>query len=108
MILAWYPLNHGTNVQICYCKRPLSLASLASSPIGGAKGGCAAGLFSQRGNNVGALRRQWRIEHFAAMILRQTRKNRPALGGAVDKLGWVRYTIDEKGTTSKAVPLMLG
>ena len=25
-------------------------------------------------------------------------------GGAVDKRGWVRYTIDEKGTTSKAVP----
>ena len=25
-------------------------------------------------------------------------------GGAVDKTGWVRYTIDEKGTTSKAVP----
>ena len=31
-------------------------------------------------------------------------KNRPAEGGAVDKTGWVRYTIDEKGTTSKAVP----
>ena len=31
-------------------------------------------------------------------------KNRPAEGGAVDKRGWVRYTIDEKGTTSKAVP----
>ncbi len=30
--------------QICNCKRPLRLASLASSPIGGAKGGCAAGL----------------------------------------------------------------
>ena len=31
-------------------------------------------------------------------------KNRPAEGRAVDKTGWVRYTIDEKGTTSKAVP----
>ena len=31
-------------------------------------------------------------------------KNRPAEGRAVDKRGWVRYTIDEKGTTSKAVP----
>ena len=31
-------------------------------------------------------------------------KNRPAEGGAVDKTVWVRYTIDEKGTTSKAVP----
>ena len=31
-------------------------------------------------------------------------KNRPAEGWAVDKPGWVRYTIDEKGTTSKAVP----
>ena len=28
----------------------------------------------------------------------------PGFGGAVDKMGRVRYTIDEKGTTSKAVP----
>jgi len=28
----------------------------------------------------------------------------PGFGGAVDKMGWVRYTINEKGTTSKAVP----
>ena len=28
--------------QTCHCKRPLSLASLASSPRVGAKGGCAA------------------------------------------------------------------
>ena len=36
--------NQRTNVQTCRCLRPLSLASLASSPIGGAKGGCAAGF----------------------------------------------------------------
>ena len=36
--------NQCTNVQTCRCLRPLSLASLASSPIGGAKGGCAAGF----------------------------------------------------------------
>ncbi len=29
---------------ICHCKHPLSPASLASSPIGGAKGGYAAGF----------------------------------------------------------------
>ena len=34
--------NQRTNTQICHCKRPLSLATLASSPKGGAKGGCAA------------------------------------------------------------------
>ncbi len=36
--------NHDTNVQTCHCKRPLRLALLASSPKGGAKGGCAAGV----------------------------------------------------------------
>ena len=36
--------NHGTNVQTCHCLRPLRLATLASSPKGGAKGGCAAVL----------------------------------------------------------------
>ena len=44
MIAAWYPLSHDTNLQTCHCLRPLSLASLASSPIGRAKGGCAAGF----------------------------------------------------------------
>ena len=34
--------NQGTYFHICYCIRPLSLASLDSSPIGRAKGGCAA------------------------------------------------------------------
>ena len=34
--------NQRTNLQTCSCIRPLRLASLASSPIGGAKGGCAA------------------------------------------------------------------
>ena len=36
--------NHDTNAQTCNCLRPLSLASLDSSPIGRAKGGCAAGF----------------------------------------------------------------
>ena len=35
--------NQRTNVQTCRCLRPLSLASLASAPKEGAKGGCAAG-----------------------------------------------------------------
>ena len=37
----------GCNLRIfpyCHYLRPLSLATLASSPIGGAKGGCAAGF----------------------------------------------------------------
>ena len=52
--------------------------SLASSPIGRAKG--------------------------RALPARRTEIFAPGFGEAVDKTGWVRYTIDEKGTTSKAVP----
>ena len=63
---------------VCHCKRPLRLALLASSPKGGAKG--------------------------RALPARCTEIFAPGFGGAVDKTGWVRYTIDEKGTTSKAVP----
>ena len=45
MIATWYPLSHGTNAQTCCCLRPLSHGlRRASSPIGGAKGGCAAGV----------------------------------------------------------------
>ena len=40
--------NQRTNAQTCHCLSPLSLASLASSPIGGAKGGCAAGASTTR------------------------------------------------------------
>ena len=46
--------NQRTNAQICHCIRPLRLASLASSPIGGAKGGCAAGVALSY-----PLRRRW-------------------------------------------------
>ena len=41
---------------------------------------------------------------WAGLPARCTEIFAPGFGGAVDKTGWVRYTIDEKGTTSKAVP----
>ena len=41
---------------------------------------------------------------WAGLPARRTEIFAPGFGGTVDKMGWVRYTIDEKGTTSKAVP----
>ena len=82
VIFTWYPLSHGYAVP--------------ALPKGEPRGGCAA------------RRRGVRRRKFGGAAARQHGKNRPAVGGTVDKLGWVRYTIDEKGTTSKAVPHMLG
>ena len=78
MIAAVYPLSHGIFLYMQLRSPSQSRLRRASSPKGRAKG--------------------------RALPARCTEIFGPGFGGAVDKMGRVRYTIDEKGTTSKAVP----